>query len=246
MITSTSSRSTPSSSAQIWAVAVVAAPVPISVAPIMSDTDPSSLTLTPAAQKSALTFGWNLPFVKCVPHATPTPRPGCGFATFSRQPMASAAFSRHSAMPQLVRVGPLIALSPGRDRFLSRNSTASIPSRSAIMSVWLSAAKVNCGPPSVEGSTERVVGVHGVAVVPIGRDAVHGAAEHRLGEWHTRPVRGVGAVVENDPGRPGGDRAVVLDPGFHVDDLGVAGAAGGELFGREWNIFTGRPRFIDA
>ena len=63
------------------------------VAPIMSDTDPSSLTLTPAAQKSALRFGWNLPLVKCVPHAMPTPRPGRGLTRLSAQPIASAAFS---------------------------------------------------------------------------------------------------------------------------------------------------------
>ena len=144
-ITSTSSRSTPSSSAAICAVAVVAAPVPISVAPIISDTEPSSLTFTPAAQKSALTFGWNLPDVKCVPHAIPMPWPG---GSSRPQPIASAAFSQHSATPQLVSVGPEIATSPGRDRFFIRNSTASMPSRSAIMSVWHSAANVNCGLPN--------------------------------------------------------------------------------------------------
>jgi hypothetical protein len=146
-MTWTSESSTPSSSAQICAVAVVAAPVPISVAPIISDTEPSSLTFTPAAQKSALTFGWNLPLVKWTPQAMPTPRPFFGLAILSAQPIASAAFSTHSLTPQLVSVGPEIAVSPGSDRFMRRNSTASMPRRSAIMSVWHSAANVNCGLP---------------------------------------------------------------------------------------------------
>jgi hypothetical protein len=105
------------------------------------------LTFTPAAQKSALTLGWNLPLVKCTPQAMPTPRPFVGFAILSAQPIASAAFSTHSLTPQLCSVGPEIALSPGRERFSRRNSTASMPRRSAIMSVWHSAAKVNCGLP---------------------------------------------------------------------------------------------------
>ena len=146
-MTSTSDSSTPSSSAQICAVAVVAAPVPISVAPIIRETDPSSLTFTPAAQKSALTFGWNLPLVKWVPQAMPMPRPGRRWRRFSSHPIASADFSRHSTIPQVRSLGPEIAVSPGRERFLRRNSTASMPRRSAIMSVWHSAANVNCGLP---------------------------------------------------------------------------------------------------
>ena len=105
------------------------------------------------------------------------------------QPIASAAFSQHSATPQLVSVGPEIATSPGRDRFFIRNSTASMPSRSAIMSVWHSAANVNCGLPNPRNAPPiGLLRVDGVAVVAVGGDAVDGAAEHRLRQRHAGPV----------------------------------------------------------
>ena len=74
---------------------------------------------------------------------TPVPRLSNGFDQSMRSSTLSITFSTGASF----RIWPVACWPPSRMRFLRRNSTGSIFSARAIMSVWLSYAQTSCGTP---------------------------------------------------------------------------------------------------
>ena len=74
---------------------------------------------------------------------------------FSSQPDAARTRFRHSDNPALLSATPIIHSSPGWTAFLSLTSIGSMPSLSAISSIWVSPAMATCGPPKPRNAPER-------------------------------------------------------------------------------------------
>src|SRR3989338_8837431 len=210
--TMTSLTGTPSSSATMSGIPNPGI-VPISILPMWTVADPSSLTLTMAPPPGP---------ALSIHEPVAIPMPWFFFSFTLPQPIFSFAMRIVSPSETSRSLGTPTILSPASGIFLRRNSAGSMPSFAAIESMCDSTAKPAGAP---HRAADLLIGVSHVAVdVDIGRQVP--AAEHvrAAGAGHGAKT-GVGAGVIDHFARAGDDSAVFLHAGFNVQFR--AGADGG-------------------
>ena len=140
LTTRTSSTGTPKPSAAICANAVFV--------PLMS-TEPTTMLIVPSRSIRQTAFAGSMPPIQ-PPIATPTPtltRPSAEAAGRGRRARSILRRSRHSRMPIFGHGCPVTMGSPGREAFLRRKSSGSIPMARASSSICDSMANVAWSAP---------------------------------------------------------------------------------------------------
>ena len=142
---------TPSASAQIC-TSTVSEPWPLSTAPVLSTTVPSSSRRTIADEDS-------MPLM-CGTQATPMPRrrpppPSALAARFAAQPEASRTAVRQVVRSDFASSMPATHSRSAWTALAMRRSIGSMPMRSAISSSCCSPAHATCGPPKPRKAPNR-------------------------------------------------------------------------------------------